>query len=100
MILPISETLKSDMWNTLSLGTTRLSSGAMAQISTSAAITAPQPRAPNSAPGPDLCIGKPPFQREHALRAFLDEDDDEYHFCYLCEHGIRDPFEELVDDAQ
>src|SRR6185436_21120973 len=100
MILPISETLKSDMWNMLSFGTTRFSSGATAQISTSAAITPPQPRDPNSAPGAALCIGKPPLEREHALRPLLDEDDDEHQHRDLGQHRAGDAFEELVDDTQ
>src|SRR6185369_6678055 len=100
MILPTSDTLKSDMWNTLSFGTTRLSRGATAQTSTSAATTPPQPRGPNKAPAPDLCIGKPPFQREHALGALLDEDDDEHQDRDLGQHRARDPLQKLVDDAQ
>src|SRR5471032_533727 len=100
MIFPISETLKSDMWNTLSLGTTRLSKGATAQMSTRAAITPLQPCGPNNAPAPVLRIGKPPLQGEHALRTLLNEDDDEHQDRDLGQYRPRDAFEEFVDDPQ
>src|SRR6478672_1409119 len=84
----------------LSLGTTRLSIGATAQISTSAAITPLHPRVPNNAPGPFLSIGEPSLEREHSLRPFLDEDDDEDEHRDLGEHRARDAFKEFVDDSK
>src|SRR6218665_2786003 len=117
MILPTRPTAKSLRWNTLSAGTTRFSTGATTSTATSAANTPNQlfsDRKRVGATGIAVIgrtalmvrvgrgsgFGAAALHREDALRALLDEDDDEDQHHDLGEHRTGPAFEELVQHAQ
>src|SRR5450830_697342 len=122
MILPMSATAYSLRCRALSTGTSRLSAGATAQTTIRASRKAPQPAPDSNGAGggrvndeevreelvmimvmecaPGSGFGGAALHREDALRALLDEDDDEHQHRDLGQHGPGDAFEEFVQDAQ
>src|SRR5712664_2862950 len=105
MILPMSVTQYAETWKGLEAGTTRFSSGKTRKSTPATAPSAVQPFAPYRREkaeeiGPILGFQGPALQGEHALRAPLDEDDDEDEHRDLCEYGALPGFEQLVGEAQ
>src|SRR5712664_2541184 len=105
MILPMSVTQYAETWKGLEAGTTRFSSGKTRKSTPATAPSAVQPFAPYRREkaeeiGPILGFQGPALQGEHALRAPLDEDDDEDEHRDLGEHRALPGFKQLVGEAQ
>src|ERR1700712_2405617 len=128
MIFATSCTANSEAWKAFPSGTTRFSTGTITATTTSASTTAPQ-LLPESRPrgGMSCLVGEVPpttgrdsgagestafmkssssrfgaaaLHREDALRALLDEDDDEDEHHDLGEHGALPAFEQLVQHPE
>src|SRR4051812_16130222 len=95
------------MCSALSAGSASDSTGTTMATATSSAIIASTRRSLPAAKrrpvimgGPPSCFHRPALEREHAARAFLDEQDDEHEHDDLAEHGAGIRLEELVQDAE
>src|SRR5258706_15361798 len=105
MILPMSVTQYAETCKGLAAGTMRFKSGKTTKITQAAAPSAAQPFRPYRREnadefGPILSFDGSPLQGEHALRASLDEEDDEHEHCDLGEHSTLPGLEQLVGKTQ
>src|SRR5260221_8297443 len=106
MILPNNVTQYAETWNGLSAGTARLSSGITTKTAIQHSARIAHPRGPyRRRPDPPVDaftsrVLRAALEGEHALRPFLDEENDEHQYRDLGEHRALPRLEQLVGKAQ